>query len=41
MKEINKKYVQKDLCTVLISTILHHPREGEQAMAVTNAEVIG
>lgn len=41
LKEINQKYVQEDLCTVLIPTILRHPRQGEQALAITNAEVIG
>ena len=41
LKEINQKYVQEDLCTVLIPTVLRHPKEGEQAQAITNAEVIG
>lgn len=41
LKEINQKYVQEDLCAVLIPTILRHPKEGEQVQAITNAEVIG
>ena len=41
LKEINQKFVQEDLCTALIPTILRHPRQGEQAQAITNAEVIG
>jgi len=41
LKEINQKYVQEDLCTALIPTVLRHPKEGEQAQAITNAEVIG
>ena len=41
LKEINQKYVQEDLCSVLIPTILRHPKEGDQVQAITNAEVIG
>lgn len=41
LKEINQKYVQEDLCTAMIPTVLRHHREGEQPQAITNAEVIG
>ena len=41
LKEINQKYVQEDLCSVLIPTVLRHPKEGDQVQAITNAEVIG
>ena len=41
LKEINQKYVQQDLLTALIPTILRQPRENEQAQAVTTGEIIG
>ena len=41
LKEIKQKYVQEDLCSVLIPTVLRHPKEGDQVQAITNAEVIG
>ncbi|MBO7067473.1 MAG: PriCT-2 domain-containing protein [Bacteroidaceae bacterium] len=40
LKEINQKYVQEDLCTVSIPTVLRHPKEGDQVQAITNAEII-
>lgn len=41
LKEINQKYVQQDLLTSLLPTILRQPRKGEQAQAVTTGEIIG
>ena len=41
LKEINEKYVQEDLLTSLIPTVLRQPKEGEQAQAVVAGEIIG
>ena len=41
LKEINQNYVQQDLLTALIPTILRQPEPGEQAQAVSTGEIIG
>ncbi len=41
LKEINQKYVQQDLLTALLPTVLRQPKEGEQAQAATTGEIIG
>lgn len=40
LKEINARYVCRDLCTSVIPTVLRKPREGEKAQAVVAAEII-
>ena len=41
LKEINQKYVQQDLLSALLPTVLRQPGENEQAQAVTTGEIIG
>ena len=40
LKEINKKYVNEDICAVMIPTILRHPRQSDKAQAVLSGEII-
>ncbi len=40
LKEINQKYVQQDLLSALLPTVLCQPEENEQAQAVTTGEII-
>ncbi len=40
LKEINKKYVNEDICMTIIPTILRRPKEGEKAQAVLVGEII-
>lgn len=40
LQEINQRYVQQDLCTAMIPTVLRHPGTAEQAQAVTTGDII-
>ena len=40
LKEINKKYVNEDICAVMIPTIVRHPRQSDKAQAVLSGEII-
>ena len=40
LKEINQKYVQQDLLSALLPTVLRQPEVGEQAQAATTGEII-
>ena len=40
LKEINRKYVNEDICSAIIPTVLRQPKEGEKAQAVLSGEII-